>query len=443
MVGGRASLGLGGGVHFYANEALNTDNGDDAVWHALREATAGSDGVAYYHYPVFAGRGAHRREPGIVLVLRTLGVLVVDILGCDLADIARIDGDILALSAQSRPQARPFVDLDDHLHEVRALVEREHELRGLLPFIGFIVLQRIARAQWVAHAGSPPPATLLFQDDLNAAALRVHLVRRATREAPSVDDAGWSLLLGAFRGRVREHDRWTASAAASTSPLDVIRAVEGHVRFLDEQQDRVACEIPEGPQRIRGLAGSGKTVLLCRRAAFMHAKYPDWQIALVYFSKGLYQALTALVADHFRRLTGEEMDSKRLRILHAWGSREQTGFYRELCEQWRKPQMSFDAAKRLAPRQGEEFDQVCADLERRLDSTCKPAFDAVLIDEGQDLPPEFYRLAHRSLREPKRLTWAYDEAQGIGSLVVPASAEVFGRAADGTPLVDIGAGMDA
>jgi superfamily I DNA and RNA helicase len=53
-----------------------------------------------------------------------------------------------------------------------------------------------------------------------------------------------------------------------------------------------------------------------------------------------------------------------------------------------------------------------------------------LIDEGQDLPPAFYQLAHRSLREPKRLHWAYDEAQGIGSLVVPDGRTLFGSEDD-------------
>lgn len=36
-------------------------------------------------------------------------------------------------------------------------------------------------------------------------------------------------------------------------------------------------------QRIRGIAGSGKTVILCQKAALMHLKYPQWRIALVFF----------------------------------------------------------------------------------------------------------------------------------------------------------------
>ncbi len=38
-------------------------------------------------------------------------------------------------------------------------------------------------------------------------------------------------------------------------------------------------------------------------------------------------------------------------------------------------------------------------------------YDAVLIDEAQDLPQPFFELVYRSLKEPKRIMWAYDELQ--------------------------------
>ncbi|WP_254921333.1 hypothetical protein [Nodularia sp. NIES-3585] len=38
---------------------------------------------------------------------------------------------------------------------------------------------------------------------------------------------------------------------------------------LDEQQKQVSSTIPDGPQRIRGLAGSGKTVTFGQRAAII------------------------------------------------------------------------------------------------------------------------------------------------------------------------------
>lgn len=42
----------------------------------------------------------------------------------------------------------------------------------------------------------------------------------------------------------------------------IIKKIEAEIANLDEWQKKAAFEIPEGPQRIRGLAGSGKTVVL-------------------------------------------------------------------------------------------------------------------------------------------------------------------------------------
>lgn len=50
---------------------------------------------------------------------------------------------------------------------------------------------------------------------------------------------------------------------------------------------KAAFEIPEGPQRIRGLAGSGKTIVLALKAAYLHTQYPDMKIAVT-FLRGHY-----------------------------------------------------------------------------------------------------------------------------------------------------------
>ena len=43
-------------------------------------------------------------------------------------------------------------------------------------------------------------------------------------------------------------------------------------------------------------------------------------------------------------------------------------------------------------------------------------YDAVLIDEAQDLPQPFFELVYRHLKEPKRIMWAYDELQNLRHL---------------------------
>lgn len=59
---------------------------------------------------------------------------------------------------------------------------------------------------------------------------------------------------------------------------DIIKKIEKEIANLDQWQKKAALEIVEGPQRIRGLAGSGKTIVLALKAAYLHAQYPEWDI---------------------------------------------------------------------------------------------------------------------------------------------------------------------
>ena len=46
----------------------------------------------------------------------------------------------------------------------------------------------------------------------------------------------------------------------------------------------------------------------------------------------------------------------------------------------------------------------------------KPVYDAILVDEAQDLPASFLQLCYRFLKEPKRLVYAYDELQSLTNI---------------------------
>jgi superfamily I DNA and RNA helicase len=76
-----------------------------------------------------------------------------------------------------------------------------------------------------------------------------------------------------------------------TIPRSAILAqVRNYLAELDSNQEKIGKQIPPGPQRICGIAGSGKTVLLCQKAAIMHLKHPDWKIAVV-FLRAVYLML--------------------------------------------------------------------------------------------------------------------------------------------------------
>jgi superfamily I DNA and RNA helicase len=50
----------------------------------------------------------------------------------------------------------------------------------------------------------------------------------------------------------------------------IVKTIDREIANLDTWQKRVAIEFPDAPQRIRGLAGSGKTIVLAQKASFLH-----------------------------------------------------------------------------------------------------------------------------------------------------------------------------
>ncbi|QNM95772.1 DEAD/DEAH box helicase [Chitinimonas koreensis] len=215
-----------------------------------------------------------------------------------------------------------------------------------------------------------------------------------------------------------------------------LKRVEESIANLDQHQSQAVIETVEGVQRIRGLAGSGKTIVLALKVAYLHAQNPDWKIAVTFNTRSLKDQFKRLINAFTIEQTGAEPDWENIDILNAWGApgdRERDGIYYKYCRTQEINFFDFNGAKRTFG-EGKEFAGACnAALKAKLDPI--PYYDLLLVDEAQDLPPEFLRLCFHFLKEPKRLVYAYDELQSLtGSSVLPPE-ELFGSDTEGNPLV--------
>lgn len=223
-----------------------------------------------------------------------------------------------------------------------------------------------------------------------------------------------------------------------------LKAIEKEIANLDRWQKRSAIEVPDGVQRIRGLAGSGKTVVLALKAAYLHAQHPDWRIALTFYTRSLYQQLEDLTRRFCFEHLLDEPDWTKLQILHSWGSmRDRSGIYTTLAVALGHPIRDWASAKALYG-QDNAFAGICRELldaARARSRVIEPVFDAVLIDEAQDLPQEFFELVAIYTRAPRRIAFAYDELQQLSAEIVPSVETLFGRDdVSGLPRMRLGAG---
>jgi superfamily I DNA and RNA helicase len=427
-------------MEFHPFEALASNSSERHVWENLKEAFRGDSGSAYFRHAIFARAGGRFREPDILLLHRELGLVCMECKGCRIENVGAILGAEWVMQNWREESETPLQQAEDQLFAVKGRYDAQRETRDLLSFHFCVALPFITRAQWREKGFDQLTGDfVLLKEDLYPTTIRDSLLR-LTQNRPQrpLSEDQWARTLGVLRGELPgPTPRPIATGTPEESPARVIRSIEERIKVLDEEQQKVAFEIPDGPQRLRGLAGTGKTVLFAQRAAKIHASHPDWRVAFVFFTKSLYDQIRGLVGSCFRTMTGEAPDWRRLEILHAWGGYRNPGFYSSLARSCGQRPLTANDAKRDSDNHspGALFDHVCLRLEKAV-PLLPPLYDAILVDEGQDLPPSFYRLALGSLKEPKRLYWAYDEAQGMSSLLVPSSAAVFGQK-DGKPLVDL------
>ena len=214
-----------------------------------------------------------------------------------------------------------------------------------------------------------------------------------------------------------------------------LQNLENSIATLDERQNRAVIETVDGVQRIRGLAGSGKTIILALKAAYLHTQHPDWRIAVTFYTRSLKEHFRQLITRFTLARTHEEPEWNNLKILNAWGAAGGTGrdgIYHEFCMTHGVKYFDFNAARKFG--QGREFSGACEDALRNCEGF-KNIYDVILVDEAQDLPPEFLRICYNLLGEKKMLIYAYDELQNLSGESLPSPGRTFGTDSDGSPLV--------
>jgi superfamily I DNA and RNA helicase len=379
------------------------------------------DGSLYFQYPLFRDDTDTLVRSSVLLAARSHGLMIF----------------VTIQSEPARLTAAEVHRLDDELSQVDSLL--------------FSKLLRSKILRLSSRQIKIPTRAYLFGYGELANAVQRDISNRYVSSFAALDGEildGWlaeeiaaehwdetlSVLEGA-KGLLRPKER-NIPANDPDSKGAVLARLETEIATFDHRQRRAAITFVDGPQRIRGLAGSGKTVILAMKAAQLHLTDPEAYILLTFYTKSLYGFIRALISRFYRQFTDHDPDFNRIHVRHAWGGRDIEGVYHGTCvEHGVRPIPYKEAA--LA-RNSDPFGYVCEQLLKGTRLTQK--YDYVLMDEAQDFPSSFYKLCFLITKGDdydRNVVWAYDELQNIMDVHLRSPRETFGTSPDGTSLIDL------
>lgn len=370
-----------------------------------QEALNLNESEVYYKYPLYRDLDGDLIRSHILIISRYHGVLVIRISNAT-------DGTC--------QKDLPITDanLGDAFNQIYSrLIKNKHLKKGkkdLLFPVETVLYSPLITPQSLDNCGSFESQVLTNGDQVADFLMQLRVDRIPdeiiNNILSSIDGAG---------GMIRAKPRVDSIAPGSKG--DIANKLEAEILTFDRKQKNGYILPLHGIERIRGLAGSGKTVVLAMKAALTHLEKPDATILFTFYTKSLYQHIQRLITRFYKQFSEFEPDFDKIKIMHAWGGYSIPGVYYQACVAHGTVPVSYDEARRMSHQ---PFDYVCKQF-LNSNKVVAPLYDYVFIDEGQDFPSSFIKLCGKISSEHK-LVLAYDELQTIFQPTAPSYADLFG-----------------
>lgn len=416
---------------------------------ALIKAYGDSPAGFIYYSP---GRArAIERPPDAVLCHPEVGILVIDAKNHPIEAIEGVEAGHIFVRYQGRIEPKNVVQqVENQMFEIRSdalrLIRNEHKLPLTNALVAF---PNIAESEWVSHGYDQkhPMLYLLFKDQMETRARFKQRIGQLVQE--SLKKSKKNLALEIEQAEIiykvfgnssvinsKRSPRSSIEENTLGSYVDEVVALDKYLSREQEDLSRMAFD--DSPRLIRGVAGSGKSIVLANLVArYLHRRlssletplFPEQglSIAVTCYNRALVDFLRQKIRWAYREQTLiEDIPSAVLNInhlngliysLHQWG--------------WPIDYIRKDEMKKLGPtataaRYREQIHEFATNSPDQYYASC---FDAIFIDEGQDFEPEEYRLILDLIRKneisgEKPIAIFYDDAQNVYGRTRPVWKEV-------------------
>lgn len=403
----------------------------------LKRSLNKQEGFIFVKHPLFISSGLE--SSSIYVVSRYFGSIIIDVLGINIDNIRDINGDKWQFGNWDLTEAEILEEGSEKIFVLQSRIVANRDLRKFsetdnrLSGKYMLYLPRISRSIWEDNFSELFKDRILFDKELEE-----YFDKSIKKNTVAIPDDIWNNFIRLLTG-THNLAKLVRKAENENTKAGILRKVESELQIMDFdiEQIKVAQQVPGGPQRIRGLAGTGKTIVLAMKAAHMHLHHPDWTIVYSFNTQSLYVYINDLIRRFFQFWAqGREPDWSKLKILHGWGGKNRDGLYSYVCNIMGNKALTYTEAKDFFEykQNCEVFGKCCSEL---LKNNPPELFDAIIIDEAQDFDKEFFKLCYKILKAPKRLIWAYDELQSLEDINIPTAKDIFGVDKDGIPLIEL------
>ncbi len=385
-------------------------------------------------------------RPDLVIAHPSIGVLVIENKGISISDIHDVRADELSILRDGSPQwEHPFMQAEKVMFKIKDLLKKQVGIKSIT-FNRMAALSAISDAAFKARFGGSWEFHTIFADALDDPAdFRIYVSGFVDNQSPNlfadarIGPNAIAALRSIFTGTAAlwppraRRSRKVASPAPATpesTPItpempaaptfgDHIHALDSQPRQHTEQQKELLRVDPRfGHRLFRGVAGSGKSVILAGMVArtlrrIVASSDAEPQLLVCCYNRTLVHFLSDKIDTELSRLCWDTLSPKMIRVVHY------ERLVRDLIKQ--EPRLrtkyGFNNPVERAKAIVQAWDAMPEADRQRL------RFDAVFVDEAQDLEPAEFELLRRLAisREngEQALTIFYDNAQNIYGKLTP------------------------
>lgn len=368
------------------------------------------EGYCYYKYPIAGGIDQHL--PDLVIVDKEYGIVSIDIYDFTIDIINDINDDKWVIGNADSDSL--ILKLDDYKENLNSKFQKYRDLRGKVAINTALIFSNIQEEDFNKKFPKISTNNILFNNFLN---IEYEIL---WEKKSKMDLEARELFLSVAQGSGPLNSIKKSSKNLKSDKIGIaIKFIDSKLASLDRIQHEAAIQFADGPQSIRGMAGTGKTIILTMRAAILHSRYPERKILYTFHTQSLYNQIKNLITKFYRESEPKDPNWDNLLILHSWGGVSKEGVYYRTCLRNSLKPFNFQEAK----NSDDSFEYVCSKI---ADDPLREEFDYILMDEAQDLPMSFYKIIYKICKSPKRITFAYDELQNLNEIKQKDFSPLFG-----------------